>query len=787
MRDTIGLYTEKEITLQDALEHNLTEEEFHKICQILGRKPTVTELGMFSGMWSEHCSYKNSILLLKDLPKESPRAVAKAGEENAGALDIGDDLVVVFKIESHNHPTAVEPFQGAATGVGGIMRDIFTMGARPICSLNSLRFGPMDQSRNRYLFRRAVEGIAFYGNCLGIAVAGGEVFFDPSYTKNCLVNAMTVGVAFKNQLAKAKATGIGNIVFYVGADTGRDGIHGASFASQDLTEKTQSQRSAVQVGDPFKEKLLLEATLEAIRSGAVVGIQDMGAAGLTSSTSEMAYKGGVGIDLFLDKVPLREKGMNPYEIMLSESQERMLVIVDKNKTELVKEIFSKWDLHAEMIGVVTDTKRIRVFFKNTLYADVPAEALAAGAPRYKRDVREPEHIQKAIQWNSRELEEPKTEELESWFYELLKSPNIASKRPVYEQYDQEVGLVRVQSPGGQGGIVRIPVNLIEDLELANEKYIRSISLTEKQKEKILKKGIAVSVDCNPRYVYLNSYQGSQLAVFESARNIAVLGAEPIGITNNLNFANPYNPENYFMFEQSVKGMGDACRMLNIPVTGGNVSFYNESEDGPILPTPTIGMLGIIEDVTKAISPFFAENQDQEIYLVGNFSPTFGGSEYLWLRKKILTGKIPLVDPQTEIQLLKFLKYSYEKGLILSAADLSLGGLAILLFRMAYNSWTRKFMSFKLDQESIIKLKEQYERWDLIFFGESSASLIITIDKSKKEEFLREISNFQLPYNYLGEVVKDSWFDFSVFRANIKNAIDFYENALRPVFERHFNG
>jgi phosphoribosylformylglycinamidine synthase subunit PurL len=427
------------------------------------------------------------------------------------------------------------------------------------------------------------------------------------------------------------------------------------------------------------------------------------------------------------------------------------------------------------------------FFKNTLYADVPAEALAAGAPRYKRDVREPEHIQKAIQWNSRELEEPKTEELESWFYELLKSPNIASKRPVYEQYDQEVGLVRVQSPGGQGGIVRIPVNLIEDLELANEKYIRSISLTEKQKEKILKKGIAVSVDCNPRYVYLNPYQGSQLAVFESARNIAVLGAEPIGITNNLNFANPYNPENYFMFEQSVKGMGDACRMLNIPVTGGNVSFYNESEDGPILPTPTIGMLGIIEDVTKAISPFFVENQDQEIYLVGNFSPTFGGSEYLWLRKKILTGKIPLVDPQTEIQLLKFLKYSYEKGLILSAADLSLGGLAIILFRMAYNSWTRKFMSFKLDQESLIKLKEQYERWDLIFFGESSASLIITIDKSKKEEFLREISNFQLPYNYLGEVVKDSWFDFSVFRANIKNAIDFYENALRPVFERHFNG
>ncbi len=352
-----SIYSEKEIQLEDAIQHNLTLEEFELICKILNRKPTLTELGMFSGMWSEHCSYKNSALVLKDLPKDSPRTVAKAGEENAGALDIGNNLVVVFKIESHNHPTAVEPFQGAATGVGGIMRDVFTMGARPLCSLNSLRFGPMDNPRNRYLFRKAVEGIAFYGNCLGIAVAGGEVFFDPGYTKNCLVNAMTVGVAFKNHLAKAKASGIGNPVFYVGTPTGRDGIHGASFASQDLTEESESKRSVVQVGDPFREKLLMEATLEIIRSGAVVGIQDMGAAGLTSSSSEMAYKGDVGIDLFLDKVPLRETGMTPYEIMLSESQERMLVIVDRDKKEIVKKIFKKWELHAEEIGVVTDTKR----------------------------------------------------------------------------------------------------------------------------------------------------------------------------------------------------------------------------------------------------------------------------------------------------------------------------------------------------------------------------------------------------------------------------------------------
>ncbi|GIX40519.1 MAG: phosphoribosylformylglycinamidine synthase subunit PurL [Leptospiraceae bacterium] len=781
-----ALYTEKEITLEDALEHNLTEEEFNKICEILGRKPTVTELGMFSGMWSEHCSYKNSILLLKDLPKDSPRAIAKAGEENAGALDIGDNLVVVFKIESHNHPTAVEPFQGAATGVGGIMRDIFTMGARPLCSLNSLRFGPIDNSRNRYLFRKAVEGIAFYGNCLGVAVAGGEVFFDPSYTKNCLVNAMTVGIAFKNQLAKAKASGIGNPVFYVGADTGRDGIHGASFASQDLTKETESKRSAVQVGDPFKEKLLLEATLEAIRSGAVVGIQDMGAAGLTSSSSEMASKGGVGIDLFLDKVPLRETGMNPYEIMLSESQERMLVIADKNKKEMIKEIFSKWDLHAEEIGVVTDTKRIRVFFHNKLYADIPADALANGAPRYKREVQEPEHIKKASLWDKKELSEPTTSrELENYFYQLLQSPNIASKRPVYEQYDQEVGLVRVQNPGGQGGLIRISVNLLEDLELVNEKYHKTISLTKEQKEKILKKGIAVSTDCNGRYVYLNPYYGAQLAVFEAARNIGVLGAEPIGITNCLNFANPYKPKNYYMFEQSVKGMGEACRILNIPVTGGNVSFYNESEDGPILPTPTIGMVGIIDDVQKAILPFFDNKKEQEIYLIGNFRPTFGGSEYLWLRKKEITGQIPDVDPKIEIQLLKFLKYSSENQLILSAGDISIGGLAILLFRMSYNSWNKQCVSFSLNRNTLEQLKQQWERWDLIFFGETSASVVVSIDKTKKDKFIKSISEFQIPYYYLGNVLIDNnmSFDFSVFSASISASIDFFENALISVFYR----
>ncbi|MFN3604747.1 MAG: phosphoribosylformylglycinamidine synthase subunit PurL [Leptonema sp. (in: bacteria)] len=774
------LFSEKKIELQDALEHNLTKQEFKTICKNLGRTPTLTELGMFSGMWSEHCSYKNSYLLLKKLPKDSSRAIAKAGEENAGALEIGNELAVVFKIESHNHPTAVEPFQGAATGVGGIMRDIFTMGARPLCSLNSLRFGPLNIKRNQYLFRKAVEGIAFYGNCLGVAVAGGEVFFDPSYTKNCLVNAMAVGVAFKKHIARAKAEGIGNIVLYVGSDTGRDGIHGASFASKELTKETETKKTAVQVGDPFKEKLLMEATLEAIRIGGIVGIQDMGAAGLTSSSSEMAYKGKVGIDLFLDKVPLREEGMIPYEIMLSESQERMLVIVEKDKVDQIKKIFSKWSLHSEEIGLVTNTKRLRIFFKNQLYADLPVDLLV-NSPKYQQKTKRPKHIDLAKKWNPHSLKNTPIEELENTFYELLQSPNIASKRFVYEQYDQEVGLVRVQSPGGQGGLIKISVNLLEDLELSNFLSNKTIKLSKEQKEEIQKKGIAVSTDCNPRYVYLDPYSGSQLAVFESARNLSVCGAEPIGITNNLNFGNPYKPENYYMFKESIKGMAKACNALKIPVTGGNVSFYNESEEGPILPTPVVGMVGILEDVSKAISPFFINsNESQNIYLIGNFEPTFGGSEYLYIKQKKITGKIPSIHPKTEVAIIKFLNSCYRKELLTSAADLSLGGLAIGLFRMAYNSWQKNYIGFQLNKEALQKLYNKLQRWDLLFFGETSASILITTKESKKEDVLKELRFFNLPFYELG-IIEGSSFGFGVFKADPKTSVTYYEEALIQLF------
>lgn len=771
------LYTEKEITLQDALEHGLTEEEFERIKGFLGRIPTVTELGVYSGMWSEHCSYKNSILQLKTLPTEGSRNLATAGEENAGAIDIGGGLAVVFKIESHNHPTAIEPFQGAATGVGGIMRDIFTMGARPICSLNSLRFGPPAEPRNRHLFTKAVEGIAFYGNCLGVAVAGGEAFFDPTYSRNCLVNAMTVGVARTDRMATATAKGEGNPVFYVGATTGRDGIHGASFASRDLSEESESKRSAVQVGDPFKEKLLLEATLELIRSDALEGIQDMGAAGLSCSTSEMSAKGKVGMDIDLNRVPLRETGMNAYEIMLSESQERMLVVGKKGQEETIRRIFEKWDLHAEIIGKVTTSGRLRLFHNGKLCADMPAESLVlgGGAPRYVREQRRPEHIDRVARFGDDEVSQSK--DLAGDLLQLLGSPNIGSKRPVYEQYDTEVGLVRVQSPGGHGGVIRIPNILMEDIELAN--FADDPSRVAASPVPETHRGLAVSTDCNPRFVYLEPERGAALAVFESARNVAVTGAEPLGITNCLNFANPYIPENYYMFAGSIKGMGDACRELGIPVTGGNVSFYNESEEGPILPCPTIGMVGLVDDVEKAIGPFFKQSGER-IFLIGDFLPTFGGSEYLWQKRSVVAGIAPELRPDTEKALHAFLQESSRNGLLQSAADLSIGGLAAALFRMSYNSYFETSVGFQLSEAVVGELAKKVGRPDKLFFGETSASIIVSAQPEKLSDMKDALARHGLNAIEIG-VTGGERLDFGLFQVETEVAVRAYEGALKPVF------
>lgn len=537
------------VSLEDALEHGLTKEEFQKIQEILGRIPNSTELGIFSAMWSEHCSYKNSILKLKTLPTTSDKLLAKAGEENAGAMDIGDGLAVVFKIESHNHPTAVEPYQGAATGVGGIMRDIFTMGARPIVSLNSLRFGNPDEPKNKYLLSRAVKGIGDYGNSLGIAVSGGELFIDECFSKNPLVNAMTVGVVRHDQMASATTGGqVGNSVYIVGATTGRDGIHGASFASKDLSKESESKRSAVQVGDPFMEKLLMEASLEAIQKGLLVGIQDMGAAGISCATSEMSAKGKTGMKIDLDLVPFRETGMNAYEAMLSESQERMLVVPKKGKESELVSIFEKWNLNAVKIGEVTADGMIEIYMGGKLKAKIPAESLVlgGGAPRYERETKRPSYLDAVKTWKPDEIPDvTKGANSKEILLKILSSWNVCSRKPITEQYDSEVGLVKLIGPGLDGGLSAIPGT---------------------------NKALATATDCNSRYTYLDPYKGAEFAVCEAARNVYVTGATPYGVTNNLNFANPYIPENYYIFSECIRGMGDACRFLGLPVTGGNVSF-----------------------------------------------------------------------------------------------------------------------------------------------------------------------------------------------------------------------
>jgi len=744
------LYTEKEIELKDALEHGLTEEEFSKIHEFLGRNPTVTELGVYSGMWSEHCSYKNSILQLKTLPTESSRSLTKTGEENAGALDIGDGLAVVFKIESHNHPTAIEPYQGAATGVGGIMRDIFTMGARPICSLNSLRFGPPDEPKNKYLLKRAVKGIGDYGNCLGIAVSGGEIFFDPSFSRNCLVNAMTVGIVRSDKMAKAVAAGEGNPVFIVGATTGRDGIHGASFASRDLSAESESKRSAVQVGDPFMEKLLLEATLELIESGCLVGIQDMGAAGISCSTSEMSAKGGMGMDVDLDLVPLREEGMNAYEIMLSESQERMLVVVKKGHEETVRSIFKKWELLASQIGTVRTGGRLRIRRNGKLCADIPADSLVlgGGAPRYARETKRPLYL------DDLRLDESslKQGDLLTSFYDLIASPNICSRRPLFEQYDTDVGLVKIIGPGLDGGVAKVPGT---------------------------KKGIAVSTDCNSRFVYMDPEAGTAGAVCESARNVAVTGAEPLGITNCLNFGNPYIPENYYMFAQAIAGMRRACLAFDIPVTGGNVSFYNESQDGPVKPTPTIGMVGLIDDVDLAVKGNFQKSGDL-IYLAGHFAPSFGGSEYLWLKEKIVRGDLPALDLNHETSLVRFLVAGSKEKLFHSAKDLSLGGLAAALFKCSYEPRNRVITGFHLNGE-LGAVYGSGKRSDLLYFGETNGCALISVDPSsisRMEELARQSG---LPAVRIGSVGGEV-LDFGAFRADGLHCAALYERGLSFAFE-----
>jgi phosphoribosylformylglycinamidine synthase len=644
--EAVALPGERPITPEVVREHNLNELEYGRILDLLGRTPTLTELGVFSALWSEHCSYKHSKPVLRTFPISGPLVVQGPGE-NAGVLRLPEGWAVAFKIESHNHPSAVEPYQGAATGVGGILRDVFTMGARPVALLNSLRFGPLDRPRNRYLFAGAVRGVGDYGNCVGVPTLGGEVNFAPGYTGNPLVNAMCVGLLRERDLIRAAAEGVGNVLLCVGARTGRDGIHGASFASEELSETSESRRPQVQVGDPFTEKLLLEASLELITSGLIVAIQDMGAAGLTSSSAEMAARGGVGVEIDTGLVPTRENGMTPYEILLSESQERMLVVAEPARVSEIQAVCAKWELSATSIGQVTDDGIFRVRHHGQTVVAIPGQRLLEDCPIYHPEAEEGEKARSRR--SSLDLGEPIVD-IEGALELLLDHPSIASKRWVYEQYDSTVQAGTVLPPGSDAGVLRVPGTDF---------------------------GLAVSVDCNSRLVALDPYEGGKAAVAEAARNVACTGAIPLGITNCLNFGNPEKPDVFFQFREAARGIGDACRAFGTPVTGGNVSFYNESPAGAIDPTPTIGMVGLLPRVQDRIASYFDSPRD-EVYILGETSGILGGSAYWAEVCDFVGGYPPFVDLEAELRLQRFLAAAAEQQLLRSAHDCSEGGLAVAL-------------------------------------------------------------------------------------------------------------
>lgn len=733
---------EPEVTLDLALEHGLSEEEYGMILKILGRTPSYTELGIFSVMWSEHCSYKNSIAVLKTLPRTGKRLLVDAGEENAGLVDIGEGLAVAFKIESHNHPSAVEPYQGAATGVGGIMRDIFTMGARPIAALNSLRFGQLDDERTRYLFKNVVKGIGDYGNSFGVPTVAGEVYFNKCYQDNPLVNAMAVGIVKHGEWASAIARGAGNPVMIVGSSTGRDGIHGATFASEEISDKSEAKRPSVQVGDPFTEKLLLEASLEAIRSGFVVGIQDMGAAGIACSTSEMSAKGGTGMRINLDKVPARETGMSAYELMLSESQERMLVVAEKGHEDDVRKIFAKWDLHAEIIGEVIDGDRLLVEKGGGIVADIPARALVlgGGAPVYVREAKEPAYLLTVRSYDLSSLQVPV--DFNGVLLRLLSSPSIASKRWVYQQYDHMVRTNNVVLTGSDAAVVAI---------------------------KKTNKALALKTDCNARYVFLNPYEGGKIAVAESARNVVCAGAEPVAITNCLNFGNPYKPEAYWQFREAVRGIGDACRILGTPVTGGNVSFYNESHSGSIYPTPVIGMLGLIENLEHVTTACFKDDGDV-ILLIGEHATDLDGSEYLSLIHGIVGRDSPRLDLQREKGVQQACLEAMRTGLVKSAHDCSEGGLAVALAECC-------FCGNGAVRGARIHLARTV-RADVVWFGESQSRILVSATPVAAERIEALCGNYNVSVTRIGVVEGDRLID-EEGQVNVESRVlkSAYESAI----------
>ena len=697
------MQNEPEITSQLVKDHGLTSDEYRRILDLIGRPPNFTELGIFSVMWSEHCSYKSSRPFLKKLPTEGPRVLQGPGE-NAGVIDIGDGFAVVFKIESHNHPSFIEPHQGAATGVGGIMRDVFTMGARPIALMDSLRFGELDEPRTRFLLNGVVDGIASYGNCTGVPTVGGEVYFDSCYNGNILVNAFCLGLAKADRIFLAKAGGVGNRILYVGSKTGRDGIHGASLlASSEFDETTEDKRPTVQVGDPFTEKLLIEACLEIMEFSWVVGVQDMGAAGLTSSSFEMAHRSHAGVNMDLSKVPLREEGMTPYEILLSESQERMLFVIEPGHEEEATAILEKWGLDAAIIGEVTDELGVRIHFEGKEVVNLPTLPVVDGALDLKRETERPEYLDKIGHLNLKELPEPARGD--KAFTKLIACPNIASKEWVYEQYDHMVRLNTLVLPGSDAAVIRI---------------------------KDTKKAVALSVDCNSRFCYLDPYEGAAIAVAESSRNVVCSGATPIGLTNCLNFGNPEKPEIMWQFEQAVCGIGDACLYFDIPVVSGNVSLYNETKGEAIFPTPTVAVVGLIEDQSKVMTAGFKQ-AGHCIGLIGFTMEELGGSEYLKVLFDRNEGKPPVLDRKHEKQVQEFCLELIQKGLIQSAHDCSEGGLAIAVAESCFSA-KEEALGATLELESTL-------RGDALLFGETQSRIIISFP----EELTDQIEDLALSY------------------------------------------
>ena len=729
-----------EITVQTAAQLRITPEEFELIIEKLGRTPNFTELCAFSGMWSEHCSYKNSIKWLKTLPRDGKKMLVKAGEENAGLMDIGDGYGVVFKIESHNHPSAIEPFQGAATGVGGINRDIFTMGARPIASLNSLRFGNLSEAKTQHLLAGVVHGIGHYGNCFGVPTVGGEIYFEDCYHTNPLVNAMSVGILKNGETVSATAEGVGNPVFFVGSATGKDGIGGASFASAEITADSAEDLPAVQVGDPFQEKKLLEACLEVIQTGAVVGMQDMGAAGIICSTAEMSAKGKSGMLIHLEKIPTRQSGMKAWELLLSESQERMLLVVKKGMEKSVLDVFEKWDLPCSHIGEVTGDGMLQFYMNGNLEALLPAEelVLGGGAPQYTREFKKPAYLSEIELFNQSEISIP--ENIKSITESLIGLPNIASKHWIYDQYDSMVGAgnSNTNEPSDAAVVIAKPTN----------------------------KALVLTTDCNSRYVYADPRKGTMIAVAEAARNIVCSGGQPLGVTNCLNFGNPYDPEVYFQFVEAIKGMGEACVKFDTPVTGGNVSFYNQSPDGPVYPTPTIGMVGLMENIDEKMTMYFKSSGDA-IYVIGHMKNDINSSEYLHKIKGVEFSPAPYFDLQEEFDMQQIILKLIKNKLIVSAHDISEGGLMITLFESAFNNG----LGFN------VKNKLSDIRKDAYWFGEAQGRVVVSVGAAFNDHFLQFMKAQAVPFTNIGEVAHsqivvddENWESIDYWKSLYNNAI-----------------